>query len=214
MATVMFSDRTDAGRQLAARLDERGVEADIVVAIPRGGLPVGRVVADSLDAPLDIVAARKLGAPGNPELAIGAVASDGSVWLNEPLIESLGIGETYVAEQIDREHVAARRKVETYRCDRPPLDPTGKRVVVVDDGLATGATTIACVRQLRNLGAEHVVVAVPVAPPGTVERLAAEADAVICVETPAYFDAVGRFYDDFGQVSDESARSYLVTEQG
>lgn len=209
----MFRDRIDAGRQLAVRLDERGVEADIVVAIPRGGLPIGRVVADSLGVPLDIVAARKLGAPGNAELAIGAVASDGAVWLNESLIDELGIGNTYVDDRIRRERAAAQRKVETYRSDRPPLDLTGKRVVIVDDGIATGATAIACIRQLRNAGAEHIVVAVPVAPPGTAERLIAEADEMVCVETPAYFEAVGGFYDDFEQVSDRRAKSFLVAEQ-
>ena len=205
----MFKDRTDAGRQLATVLEQHDVEADLVLAIPRGGLPVGRAVADRLDVPLDIVAARKIGAPGNPELAVGAVASDGTVWLNEALIEELGVGNDYIDEQTDHEREAAVRKVQRYRDDRPPLELTGKTVLVVDDGIATGATTIACVRQLRNADVDRVIVAVPVAPPEVVERLRSEADAVICAETPTYFGAVGRFYDSFEQVSDEQAKTYL-----
>jgi len=205
----MFTDRTDAGRQLAALLDEQDIAADIVLAIPRGGLPVGRAVADSLDAPLDIVAARKLGAPGNPELAIGAVASDGTVWLNESLIADLGVSEASLDDQIDRERAAAAAKVDRYRGDRPPLDVAGKRVVVVDDGVATGATTTACLRQLRNANAESVVLAVPVAPPDTVDRLQREADEVVCVEAPPQFQAVGQFYERFEQVVDDEAVTYL-----
>ena len=205
----MFDDRTDAGRQLADVLDDLDVEADIVLAIPRGGLPVGRVVADRLHVPLDIVAARKLGAPWNPELAIGAVASDGTVWLNESLIDDLGIEASYVDGQIEHEHEAARAKIERYRGDRSPLEVGGKTVLVVDDGVATGATTIACLRQVTAAGAARVVLAVPVAPPETVERLRGEADDVICVETPPHFGAVGQFYRSFEQVSDEQAIEYL-----
>ncbi|MFB6189566.1 MAG: phosphoribosyltransferase [Halapricum sp.] len=205
----MFADREDAGRRLADLLAERGVTADIVLAVPRGGLPVGRVVADRLGVPLDVVAARKIGAPGNPELAIGAVASDGAVWLNDDLIDSLGVGSGYVESQTEVEHEAAAGKVERYRSGRPPLELTGKRVLVVDDGVATGATTIACLRQVRDAGAETVILAVPVAPPDSVGRLRNEADAVIAVETPRGFAAVGQFYRNFGQVSDEQARAYL-----
>lgn len=205
----MFSNRTDAGQQLAELLDEHDVEADIVLAIPRGGLPVGRVVADRLDVPLDIVAARKLGAPGNPELAVGAVASDGTVWRNKELIADLGIGDDYVKTAIETERVAARDKVERYRGDRPPLDLAGKRVLVVDDGVATGATTTACLRRVRNADAADVVLAIPVAPPDTVERLQTEADTVVCAETPPHFGAVGQFFETFQQVSDEEAMEYL-----
>jgi len=205
----MFTDRTDAGQQLADVLDDHEVEADVVLAIPRGGLPVGRVVADRLGAPLDIVVARKIGAPWNSELAIGAVASDGTLWRNESLIGDLEIAESYVRERAEREHRAAREKLERYRGDRPPLELAGKTVLVVDDGVATGATTTACLRQVRNAGAERVVLAVPVAPPDTVERLRTEADDVVCVATPPHFGAVGQFYDSFTQVSDERASAYL-----
>lgn len=205
----MFANRTSAGKQLADLLVDRGIDADIILAVPRGGLPVGRAVADALDKPLDIVAARKIGAPHNPELAIGAVSSGGSVWLNEHLIEQLGVPDAYVEEGIDREQANARAKIDRYRTDRPPLDLDGKTVLIVDDGVATGATTIACIREARDAGAAHVVLAVPVGPPDSLDRLEAEADAVIAVETPGDFSAVGQFYREFNQVTDEQAIAYL-----
>jgi predicted phosphoribosyltransferase len=205
----MFENRTDAGRRLLDALAERNIEADVVLAIPRGGLPVGRVVADGLGVPLDVVVARKLGAPGNPELALGAVASDGTRWLNESLIDDLGVGDGYVEERTERERRAAREKLRRYRGERAPLDLREQTVLVVDDGVATGATTTACIRQVRSGGAARVVLAVPVAPPGAVERLRGEADEVVCIEVPPSFGAVGQFYRSFDQVSDEQARAYL-----
>jgi len=206
---AMFTDRADAGRQLAELLAEHGVAPDVVLAVPRGGLPVGRAVADALGAPLDIVAARKIGAPSNPELAVGAVASDGTRWLNEGLLDRLGVDETYVERETEREHGNAREKIERYRGDRVPPDLAGRTVLVVDDGIATGATTTACIRQVRGAGGERVVLGVPVAPPDTVERLLREADEVLAVETPPHFGAVGQFYRRFDQVSDEDAAAYL-----
>ncbi|WP_058367477.1 phosphoribosyltransferase [Haloparvum sedimenti] len=205
----MFRNRTHAGEELAAVVRDHDRGFDVVLAVPRGGLPVGRVVADALGVPLDVVVARKIGARGNPELALGAVASDGTTWLNESLIDDLGVAESYVAREADRERATAAEKLDRYRGDRPPLDVAGKRVLIVDDGIATGATTTACVRQLRNAGAEYVAVAVPVASPSAVERLADEADAVSCVDTPPHFSAVGQFYDSFEQVSDEEAGRHL-----
>ncbi|MFD1646952.1 phosphoribosyltransferase [Haloarchaeobius litoreus] len=205
----MFADRTDAGRRLADLLVDRGVTADIVLAVPRGGLPVARPVADRLDAPLDVIAAKKLGSPWNPELAVGAVASDGAVWVNADLVEDLGISEAYLDEETGRQHAVAAEKTETYREGKPPLDLDGLTAVVVDDGVATGATTIACIRGAREAGAERVVLAVPVGPPDTVERLRAEADEVVCLLIPPQFHAVGQFYESFTQVSDEEAMSYL-----
>jgi predicted phosphoribosyltransferase len=205
----MFEDRTDAGAQLADLLVDSEVVADVVLAIPRGGLPVGRAVADALDAPLDIVAARKIGAPGNPELAIGAVAADGTVWLNDEYVERFGADQEYLDSAIDREQAAAREKVDRYRGDREPPAIADATVVIADDGVATGATTIACIRQVRNAGAARIVLAVPVGPPDTIERLHAEADEVLCVEAPPHFGAVGQFYESFAQVSDEEAMTYL-----
>jgi predicted phosphoribosyltransferase len=205
----MFEDRADAGRRLAELLEGHDVDADVVLAIPRGGLPVGRAVADALGVPLDVVAARKIGAPGNPELAVGAVAADGTVYLNDEHLAELGVDQTFLDAAVEREQEAAREKVSRYRGERPPLDLRGKTVVVVDDGVATGATTIACLREVREAGAASVLLAVPVGPPGTVERLRAEADEVVCLETPPHFVAVGQFYDSFTQVSDEEAMAYL-----
>ncbi len=205
----MFDDRIDAGNRLAESLDERGVEADLVLAIPRGGLPVGRAVADRLGVPLDVVVAEKLGAPWNPELAIGAVAGDGSVWLNDGLVENLGIADEYLEDVRSEEAENARAKVDRYRGGEATPDLSGKRIVVVDDGIATGATSIACLRQVRNAGASRVVLAVPVASPDAVERLRREADEVVAVEVPRWFGAVGAFYRDFRQVSNDEAISYL-----
>lgn len=209
MAMAPFADRTDAGRRLAGELVARGIEADIVLAVPRGGLPLGRAVADELGLPLDIVVARKLGAPHNPELAIGAVGSGGSVWLNAELIERLDVSELYLESTQQEEATNARQKAERYRGDRPPSDLTDKRVLIVDDGVATGATTTACIRLARAGGAAEVILAIPVGPPDTVEQLREVADGVICLEKPPTFQAVGQFYDRFGQVSDEEAMAYL-----
>lgn len=203
-----FEDRIDAGRRLGEALAERAVDADLVLAIPRGGLPLGRAVADALGLPLDVVVASKIGAPGNPELAIGAVASDGSAWLDEETIEALGVDEEYVERERGREAEAAGRKAERYRTDGP-LDVTDRTVIVVDDGAATGSTAIAAVELLRARGADRVVVALPVAPPDTVDELERVADEVVALLTPASFGAVGRFYRRFDQVSDEEAIAYL-----
>lgn len=214
VAEDMFDDRTDAGDRLASELEARGLEADVVLGIPRGALPVARPVADALDADLDVVVARKMGAPNNPELAVGAVASDGSVWYNDDLIDRLGVSESYLESVREEEAENARNKADRYR-DEPGLaDLEGKRVVVVDDGVATGATATACLRQVRGAGADSVVLAVPVGSPRSIEDLEAEADEVIALETPADFRAVGQFYRVFDQVTDEEAMAYLEWDEG
>ena len=207
----MFQNRSDAGQQLADRLVAEGIDADLVLGIPRGALPVARPVADALDAALDVVVAQKIGAPNNPELALGAAAADGSVWLNDALIERVGADAAYVERERVREAENAREKESQYR-DGPAPALAGKRVVVVDDGVATGATAIACLRQLREADTERVVLAVPVGAPDSIDRLDGEADAVICLEEPTSFGAVGRFYRSFGQVTDEKAMTYLDDE--
>lgn len=205
----MFADRADAGEQLADRLEAEGIDADLVLAIPRGGLPVARPVADRLGVPLDVLVARKIGAPWNPELAIGAVASDGTTWLNESIIGDQSIDDTYVDEGIDTEGSAAADKLERYRGTRDPPDVTGKTIILVDDGIATGATMFACVEQLIALEAGEIIVAVPVGSPDSVARLKSSVDRVICLDEPSFFGAVGQFYDRFDQVSDEAAAAYL-----
>ena len=205
----MFADRTDAGRRLADRLAASGIEADVVLAIPRGGLPVARPVADRLGAPLDVVVAQKLGAPNNPELAVGAVASDGSLDRNEDLIARLGVTDEYLEREREREAESARGKVREYRGGDPVPALAGERVVVVDDGLATGATAIACLRQVRAADAERVMLAVPVGAPDSLDRVRDEADAVVSLDAPAGFGAVGQYFRDFSQVSDEEAMTYL-----
>lgn len=205
---MTFADRSDAGRQLADELLERGIEADVVLAIPRGALPVGRAVADALGVPLDIVVARKMGAPSNPELAIGAVASDGSAWLNDGVIADLGVDDDYVREERRLQAENARHKADRYR-EGPGPELVGRRVLVVDDGVATGATVRACVEQLRNADAAWIGLAVPVGSPRAIEDLRGEVDELVCLETPVEFRAVGQFYREFGQVTDEEAVEYL-----
>jgi predicted phosphoribosyltransferase len=204
-----FSDRTAAGTRLGEALREREVDVDVVLAIPRGGLPLGRAVADVLDVPLDIVVASKIGAPGNPELAVGAVASDGSVWRNEDAIRATSTDEAYFEREREREAENARQKADRYRDDGTEPDLTGQTVAVVDDGVATGSTVRACLQMLRETDANRIVLAVPVGPPDAVRELRDLADEVVCLETPSRFRGVGQFYERFGQVSDEEAMEYL-----
>lgn len=205
----MFTDRTDAGRRLAEELRKQGVEADVVLGIPRGGLPIARPVADALDVPLDVVVAKKVGAPGNAELAVAAVADDGTAWRNESLIGSLDLTEGYLEDEMEHTQRAAREKFRRYRDGDPTLDLAGKRVLVVDDGLATGATMQACVERVKAAGAASVVVAVPVGAPSTVDEIERAADRVVAIEEPRNFGAVGSHYRDFRQVTDEEAIELL-----
>jgi hypothetical protein len=208
-----FKDRTDAGERLGDALRERDVDVDLALAIPRGGLPLGRAVADALDVPLDVVVASKIGAPGNPEYAIGAVASDGTVWRNEDAIGRTSADEAYFDRERDREATAAREKAERYRGGDPEPDLAGKRVVVVDDGVATGSTVKACLQMLEDADAERVVLAVPVGPPDTISELREMADDVVCLQTPSSFRGVGQFYERFDQVSDDEAMTYLDSDR-
>ncbi|MFB6197832.1 MAG: phosphoribosyltransferase [Halobacteriaceae archaeon] len=204
----MFDNREQAGEELADLLMEEVDDIDIVLGIPRGGLPVARPVADAFDTQLDIIVAKKLGAPGNPERAIGAVAADGSIWLDEDSIEHLNVSEEYVTAEREKAAEKARKKAETYRTGRKP-SLENKRVLIVDDGVATGATAIACLRKVRQSTAESVMLAVPVASPRALKELEGEADRIISIQAPEHFRAVGQFYRSFEQVSDEQARVYL-----
>ncbi len=195
----------DRGRRLGDALEERGTRADVVLAIPRGGLPV----ADALEAPLNVVAAKKIAAPGNPELTISAATSDGGGWRNDDLRARLGVSEAHFERERDRAIEAARTKIQQYRPGGQAPDVAGKRVLVVDDGVATGATAIAALRGLRATGPATRSIAVPVGPPDAVERLESEADETIVLERPTAFRAVGAHYREFPQVGDEETMAYL-----
>jgi putative phosphoribosyl transferase len=190
---MAFTDRTEAGKRLGEELADRGVTGDIVLAIPRGGLPLGRAVADALDLPLDIVVAQKMGAPHNEEYAIGAVASDGSVWRNESAISSLDVSESYIEEQREETAAAAREKAERYRSEEGPPELSGKTVIIVDDGIATGATARACLERVENADASQSVLAVPVGSPRSLGDLEENADEIVCLTRPTNFRAVGQF---------------------
>lgn len=206
---MIFADRVEAGERLAVALARyKGADA-VVLAIPRGGVIVGEAVARALGLPLDVVVPRKIGAPGNPELGLGAIAPGVRV-LDEWLIERLGVTEEYLEREIEAEEREIERRERVYRAGRPPVDFAGKVAIVVDDGVATGGTAIAALRWARAQGAARVVLAVPVAPPGSVARLAREADDVVVLETPEPFFAVGEWYRRFDQTTDEEVIAALA----
>jgi predicted phosphoribosyltransferase len=206
----VFADREDAGRALAASLEAWRARPDaIVLGLPRGGVPVAFEIATALDLPLDVLVVRKLGLPWQPELAMGAIAGGGALVVNAEVVRYLPPGDDALETVRAREQRELERREREYRGDRPPLDPRGLSVVLVDDGLATGATMEAAVRSLRSLGAQRVVVAVPVAAVEARERIAAVADEVVCLETPEFFSAVGQWYRDFGQTSDAEVTGLL-----
>jgi predicted phosphoribosyltransferase len=181
----------------------------VVLALPRGGVPIGRIVADAIGAPLDVLVVRKLGAPGQPELALGAVASGGVLVLNDDILRHLGVDPVRLDAIVDAARAVVHERDRTYRGDRPPVDVRDHRVVLVDDGLATGATMRAALDATRGLGAARVVVAVPVAPPDVVAALRLAADEVVVVISPEPFIAVGAWYEDFRQVTDDEVRALL-----
>ncbi|MEU5553486.1 MULTISPECIES: phosphoribosyltransferase [unclassified Micromonospora] len=205
-----YRDRTEAGQVLADRLTALAGEPDLVVlGLVRGGVPVAQVVAERLDAPLDVLVVRKLGMPWAPEVAFGALGPGGERVLNDVVAERLSPDD--IAGVQEREQTELDRREQLYRADRPPLDLTGRTALIVDDGLATGATARAAVQVARHLGARRVVVAVPVSAPQAHEMLAAEADEVVSALCPADFGAVGAYYDDFHEVSDHEVTAALTT---
>ncbi len=208
-----FLDRRDAGRRLAAELKPLAEAHPVIVALPRGGVPVGFEVARELHAPLEILAVRKLGAPGNPELGVGAVAEDGSGVLDARSATALGMTAAMLERAVETEARELRRRVETYRQGRPAIDVAGRTVIVVDDGLATGLSDLAAVRALRKRGAREIIVAAPVGSSESLALLAEEADRVICLEVPPRLLGVGRWYVDFTAVSDEQVLSLLTPEE-
>jgi predicted phosphoribosyltransferase len=211
METTRFRDRTEAGRVLAERLREYADGDDVVVlALPRGGVPVAHEVAKALHAPLSVFVARKLGVPGYPELAMGAIASGGSVVLDEGLVGRLGVSRQQLQQVVTDEAGEVARREELYRGGRELPDLEGKTVILVDDGLATGATMRAAVLALRELNPAKIVVAVPVAAEETCRQFEDVADDVVCAVTPRPFYAVGQWYEDFDQTTDEDVRDLLA----
>jgi putative phosphoribosyl transferase len=207
----IFQDRTEAGRELAEQLlDYAGRDDVIVLGLPRGGVPVAFEVAQRLRVPLDVFVVRKLGLPGHEELAMGAIASGGVRVVNEDVLSVIPDAQAIVemVTAIEREELERRERI--YRADRPPPDLKGRTVILVDDGLATGATMRAAVAALHQQGAAKIVVAVPVGAPSTCRDLGNTADDVICLRSPGAFIGVGQYYSDFSQTTDEEVRDLLA----
>ena len=213
---MLFEDRRDAGRQLGLRLREFALPGPVVLALPRGGVPVAAEVAALLDAPLDLVLVRKIGAPGHEELAAGAVvdgAQPGLV-LNPDIVRDLGIDEAYLAAEQTRQLREIERRRALYLADRPRPALAGRTAIVVDDGIATGATVRAALHAVRRAGPATLILAVPVAAASVLRRLAAEADRIVCLHAPGDLMAVGQFYRDFHQLDDAEVVAALAQHHG
>jgi predicted phosphoribosyltransferase len=207
---MLFQDRFEAGRFLASKLRHLANRPDVVVlALPRGGVPVGYEVAKALNAPLDVFVVRKLGVPGHPELAMGAIASGGIRVLNEDVVRRLGIPDYMIDKIAAEEQKELERREQDYRGDRPPLDVKGRTVILVDDGLATGSSMRVAALALRDKNPAQIIVAVPVAAASTCSELKSEANQVVCAVTPEPFWAVGQWYRDFSQTTDEEVPDLL-----
>lgn len=205
-----FLDRYDAGRRLAARLTKFADQPDVLVlALPRGGVPVAYEVARALHAPMDVFLVRKLGFPGHPELAMGAIATGKVRILDQFLIQMYGVRPEEIDRITEKEERELERRERAYRDDRPPPEVKGHTVILIDDGLATGSTMRAAVEALREEGAQKIVVAVPVAPIDTCAAMRGEVDEIVCAVTPEPFRAVGIWYADFSETSDDEVRELL-----
>jgi putative phosphoribosyl transferase len=210
-----FADRHEAGRQLAEAV-EAAVDGEdaVILALPRGGVPVAREVAARLGAPLDVLLVRKLGVPWQPEMAFGAIATGDIVVTNEDHLKALGLGQDVIKDIIEREHAELERRERLYRDGRAPTDIRGRTVIVVDDGIATGSTMKAALKSLEKRGVKRRIVACPVAAAETVRALEEEADEVICLRTPVAFGAIGTWYDDFAPVFDSEVKKLLDASGG
>jgi putative phosphoribosyl transferase len=206
--TNIFVDRIETGKKLASELKEYSGNA-VVLAIPRGGVIVGYEIAHKLKVPLDIIVPRKIGAPQNPELAIGAVTKDGTTILDRGLVEFLDVSEGYIEEETERQRLEIRRRLTFYRRNIAFPNLKSRNVIIVDDGIATGATIQAALSSVRKKNPKSVIIAVPVGPLSTINALKREADRVVCLYTPASFSAIGQFYRDFAQTTDDEVITLL-----
>ncbi len=204
----ILRNRVEAGKQLAQALKTAGKDA-IVLAVPRGGVVVAFEMAKALRVPLDVIVTKKIGAPDNPELAIGAVAEDGTYILDDSIVRQLYVPKGYIEEEVERQRQEIQRRLQQYRGDAPYPSLKNREVIVVDDGVATGATLKATLRLIRSKGAKSITVAVPVGPPDTVRELERLADRVVCLLTPEPFYAIGQFYADFSQTEDNEVIDLL-----
>jgi len=205
-----FADRVDAGRRLAKKLETYAGRKDVLVlGIPRGGVPVAFQVATELRVPLDVFVVRKLGVPTHEELAFGAIATGGVRVLDAQIVDEMGISDQVIERIAAKERQELNRRERVYRGGRHPLNLVGKTVILVDDGIATGASTMAAITALRELKPARIVLAAPVAPASTCKRLRGKVDDLVCLDTPEAFFAIGQFYEDFSQVSDEEVTSLL-----
>jgi putative phosphoribosyl transferase len=211
---MLFQDRREAGQALARELASyKGSSNLIVLGIPRGGVVVGHEIAKALGAPIDVYITRKIGAPHNPELAIGAVASDGTLIIDQQLVRRLGVDEDYIEEESKRQKDEISRRLSEYRGDRPSPQLAGKIVILVDDGVATGATTLVTIRAIKAQDPSELVLAVPVGPRDSIESLRQEVDKIVCLHAPEIFWAVGAFYNVFDQTSDAEVKALLQIDQ-
>lgn len=211
MNRFLFEDREDAGRQLAAKLAQYREQAPVVLALPRGGVPIGYEVAKQLDAPLDLVLVRKIGAPGQPELALGAVV-DGArpeLVINEEVRNIFRVPDSYIDQEKERQLAEIERRRKIWLGERRRVDPAGKTALVVDDGIATGATVRAALHAIRKAGPARLVLAAPVAPPETIQGLRGDADDIVCLATPDVFWAISTFYRHFPQLDDAEVSALL-----
>ncbi len=205
----LFTDRLEAGQLLAQELQEYRGSRTVVLGIPRGGVVIASVIAHALGAEVDIVLARKLGAPGNPEFAIGAIAEDQKLFLDEPLLAQLNVTSEYLMEEKASQLAELKRRIGLYRPVRPKVPLSGRTVIVTDDGVATGATMQAALWTVRQEAPERLIAALPLGPVDTVKRLAAYTDELLCLRAPAFFGAIGQFYRRFEQVEDDEVLAIL-----
>lgn len=206
---MFYKNRQDAGRQLAEKLKQYAVEEPIILALPRGGVVLGYEIAKELKAPLDIVVPRKIGAPNQPEFGIGAIAPNKVQIINEGALKMLGLTENDLKELIEYETKEMERRIKLYRKGLPDINIQGKTVIIVDDGLATGVSTKAALLSIKKMNPKKIILAVPVGPPDTTSRFRQEVDDLICIYEPIDFYAVGGYYEDFSQISDEEVIDLL-----